>query len=417
MNTERVIVIGGGQAGFEAVTRLRANGFAGRVTLVSDECEAPYQRPPLSKAYLHEHDNDALALRPSSFYATNDIGLECGRAVTAIDRRRQLIELSDGATMAYDHLILATGARNRPLPTPGASTAGVHYLRTAAEASELVGALRSCTSLVVIGAGFIGLEVAAAARKKHIGVTVIEALDRPMARALSKPMSEYFANEHLRHGVDLRLNTSVSDILAIDGRASGVRTSDGEIVPADVVVVGIGVLPNSELADRAGLPTHNGIIVDRHLRTPDPHIWAIGDCAAFPLQDSDELVRLESVQNAVDQARCVAAQLTGVRKPYCEVPWFWSEQYESKLQMVGLMAASDTHVVRGSLAERSFSVFGFRSGQLVGAESVNMARDHMAARKMLGCAMPLTPEQAADPTYDLKAAVKEFSQREALARN
>lgn len=195
------------------------------------------------------------------------------------------------------------------------------------------------------------------------------------------------------------------------GHVSAVRVSDGTTIPADTVLIGIGVLPNTELADSAGLPTHNGIIVDRHLRTPDPRVWAIGDCAAFPVADCDALVRLESVQNAVDHARCVAAQLIGGSDGYQEVPWFWSEQYDSRLQMVGRMSTADTHVLRGSIPQKSFSVLGFRSDRLVGVESVNAVRDHMAARKAVACGMPVTPAQIADADFDLKASVKEFQTR------
>ncbi|GAB40278.1 NAD(P)/FAD-dependent oxidoreductase [Gordonia sputi] len=408
MSTDRVVIVGGGQAGFEAATRLRANGFDGQVALIGDEATEPYQRPPLSKAYLQEGDHDSLALRPRDHYLSHNIRLECGRSVTAIDRRHQRVELDNGAALDYDHLVLATGARNRPLPVPGADLEGVFYLRTADEASALVAALATCTSLVVIGAGFIGLEVAAAARKRDVAVTVVEALNRPMTRALSAPMSDYFAAEHVCHGVDLRLETGVTQLLGVAGHVSAVRVSDGTTIPADTVLIGIGVLPNTELADSAGLPTHNGIIVDRHLRTPDPRVWAIGDCAAFPAADSDALVRLESVQNAVDHARCVAAQLVGGSDGYHEVPWFWSEQYDSKLQMAGRMSTADTHVLRGSIPRKSFSVFGFRSDRLVGVESVNAVRDHMAARKALACGMPVTPTQIADAAFDLKASIKEF---------
>ena len=414
MSTERIVIVGSGQAGFEAAVSLRSHGFAGSITLIGDESGVPYQRPPLSKAYLHsEPDRDSLALRPSQYFDEHRITLACGKPVVHIDRDNQRVELIDATTFEYDHLILATGARNRTLPVPGAELPGVHYLRTAAEAESLTASMAACTSLVVVGAGFIGLEVAAAARKKGIEVTVVEAMPRPMARALSEVMSEYFSTAHTDHGVDMRLSTGVEKIIAADGRAAGVATSTGDIIRADAVVVGIGVLPNIEQAALAGLQVDNGIVVDEYLRTGDPHISAIGDCAAYPIAGSAGLVRLESVQNAVDQARCVAGQITGSATKYHSVPWFWSEQYESKLQMAGLTAGADTHVVRGSVDSGAFSIFCFAGERLLGVESVNKPRDHMAARKILASGMPLTPAQAADITFDLKQAIAEHKDRQA----
>jgi 3-phenylpropionate/trans-cinnamate dioxygenase ferredoxin reductase component len=406
MSIDRVVIVGSGQAGFEAAVSLRSHGFSGSITVVGDEAGVPYQRPPLSKAYLHcEPDRESLALRPAQYFEEHNIALACGKPVVRIDRSAHRVELVDGTTVEYDHLILATGARNRTLPVPGADLPGVHYLRTAGEAECLTATMASCSSLVVIGAGFIGLEVAAAARKKGLDVTVIEAMDRPMARALSEVMSHYFSTTHTEHGVHMCLSTGVERITEADGRASGVATTSGDFIRADAVVVGIGVVPNVELAAFAGLPVDNGIIVNEYLRTTDDRISAIGDCAAYPVTGATGLVRLESVQNAVDQARCIASQLTGTSTPYRSVPWFWSEQYESKLQMAGLTAGADTHVVRGSVDGGSFSIFCFLGNRLLGVESVNKPRDHMAARKILACGMPLTPEQAADTDFDLKLAI------------
>ncbi|MGX4708295.1 FAD-dependent oxidoreductase [Rhodococcus sp. DMF-1] len=408
MSTPRVVVVGSGQAGFEAAVSLRGHGFDGAVSLIGDESGVPYQRPPLSKAYLRsEPDRDSLALRPARYFTEHDIELRCGKPVARLHRIDRRVELVDGSTADYDHLILATGARNRRLPVPGADAAGVHYLRTAAEAEALTAQMKACSSLVVIGAGFIGLEVAAAARKNGLPVTVVEAMARPMARALTETMSQFYSSLHLAHGVDLRLSTGVERIVVDDGRARGVITCDGETIPADAVVIGIGVVPNTELAEHAGLQVANGIVVDAHLRTSDERISAIGDCAAFPGVSDEGLVRLESVQNAVDQARCIAAQLTGTETAYRSVPWFWSEQYEAKLQIAGLTTGTDTSVVRGSVADGAFSVFCFRQGRLLGVESVNRPRDHMAARKMLACTMPLTPEQARDVDFDLKHSLSQ----------
>lgn len=333
-----------------------------------------------------------------------------GRPVLCVDRPQRHVEPIDGSRLPYDHLILATGARNRLLPVPGAAAHGVHYLRTADEAENLAAALGSCASVVIVGAGFIGLEVAAAARKKGLTVTVVEAMDRPMARVLSAPMCSFFSHEHDRNGVRMLFGSCVERVTVENNRAAGIVTTSGERIVADAVVVGIGVVPNTELAESAGLPVCNGIAVDQYLRTPDPRISAIGDCATFPFWDGPELVRLESVQNAVDQARCVADQLAGATQdPYRAVPWFWSEQYGSKLQIAGLTSGADVHVIRGSVSSGSFSVFCFHDQTLLGVESVNNPRDHMTARKLLTSRMPLSPEQAADEDFDLKSAVKSYT--------
>ncbi|BBY61907.1 NAD(P)/FAD-dependent oxidoreductase [Mycolicibacterium helvum] len=406
--TAGVVIIGGGQGGFETAIRLRANGFQMPVTLISDEDEVPYQRPPLSKSCLVDGlDRDLLRLRPARYFPDHDITLIRGVAATAIDRPRQRVLLSDRSHLPYDHLVLALGARNRILPVVGAGATGVHYLRTVADADGLQADLGRCASIAIIGAGFIGLEVAAAARKRGLSVTVIESLARPMARAVSPIVSDYFLKQHAAHGVRLATRTGVDTILTERGTVTGIRTTIGEDIHAEAVVVGIGVIPNTELAEEAGLPTQNGVIVDRQLRTVDQRIFAIGDCAAFPARSGSELVRLESVQNAVDHARCVAAQLTtGPDMRYQDIPWFWSQQYSYKLQIAGLTSAASDFVLRGSFESGSFSVFCYQQESLLGVESVNAPHDHLAARKILAAGMLLTREQSADTGFDLKSAVK-----------
>lgn len=256
---------------------------------------------------------------------------------------------------------------------------------------------------MVIGGGFIGLEVAAAARTRGVTTTIVESLDRPMARAVSETVSKFFVDEHARHEVQWRLNTSVTEIVEKNGRAGGVRIATGEVIDADIIVVGIGVMPNTELAERAGLAVDNGIVVDLHLLTEDPAISAIGDCASYPNTAGTGRLRLESIQNAVDHARCVANRLVGNDLPYQSVPWFWTEQYASKLQMAGLVTGYDNTVVRGSLEEGAFSVFCFAGDRLLGVESVNRTRDHMAARKLLAAGKSLSRDECADPAVDLKA--------------
>lgn len=401
---DSVVIVGAGQAGFEAATSLRSKGYAGDITVIGDEAGVPYQRPPLSKAYLKgQADPDSVALRPLDYFPAHRIDLRCAYPVVDIDRPGKTVELANGTRVGYDHLILATGTRNRTLPVPGADLPGVQYLRTLSEAQQLAGELTFCTSVVVIGGGFIGLEVAAAARGHGAAVTVVEALDRPMARAVSEAISSFFVDEHTRHGVTWRLGTGVTEIVEKQGRAAGVRTGDGDIIDADIIVVGIGVIPNTELAERAGLAVDNGIVVDLHLLTDDPAISAIGDCASYPNTAGTGRLRLESIQNAVDHARCVANRLVGNDLPYESVPWFWTEQYTSKLQMAGLVTGYDHTIVRGSLADGAFSVFCFAGERLLGVESVNRTRDHMAARKLLAAGKTLSREQVEDPEVDLKA--------------
>ncbi|BBZ58131.1 NAD(P)/FAD-dependent oxidoreductase [Mycolicibacterium phocaicum] len=402
-----VVIVGAGQAGIETAVALRSKGFQDGIIIYGDEPCAPYQRPPLSKEFLKAStDSDDIALRPAAYFDRHQIELRCGVTVAEIDRAAHRVMLSDGTTQDYQHLVLATGTRNRRIAVPGADSGRVHYLRTLAEANALTAHLTSCASVVVIGAGFIGLEVAAAARAHGASVTVVEATERPMGRAISQEMSHYFASLHRRHQVRLLLNTAVAEIVENDCAAATVVTASGDRIDADLIVVGIGVIPNTEIASAAGLAVDNGIVVDARLSTADPHVSAIGDCAAYPHPSGLGLVRLESVQNAVDHARCVAARLTGQPCAYDKVPWFWTEQFVAKLQMAGLLGDYDHTVVRGEPERDSFSVFCFRGDTLLAVESVNAARDHMTARKLLAARLTITPEQAADSTVDLKAALE-----------
>lgn len=403
----QIVIAGGGQAGFQTAMSLRQNGFDGRILLVGDEPGLPYQRPPLSKAYLTgDMSRDGLDLRPATFFTKEQIEL-IADCVDSVDRQARRVTLRTGGTLAYDHLVLATGARNRLLNIEGADSAGVHLLRTAADAERLRAALAGAQRAVVIGAGFIGLEIAAGLRKRGIDVTVLEALDRVMARAVTPELSAYFARYHAENGTRLLFKTGAVRLTQSGGHVDGVETSDGAVLPADLVVIGVGVAPNVELAASAGLPVDNGIVVDKHLLTADPHISAIGDCAAFPSIDTGRRVRLESVQNAVDQARCVAARLTGRPHAYGAVPWFWSDQGTLKLQMVGLTQGWTDTVVIGDPAAASFSVLCFAGSRLIGIESVNRPADHMAGRRLLAGATSLTPEMARAPGFDLKAFAKQ----------
>jgi 3-phenylpropionate/trans-cinnamate dioxygenase ferredoxin reductase subunit len=406
MTAAAVLIAGAGHAGFQLAVSLRQLGYEGRVCLINDEAHLPYQRPPLSKAYLKgEGRPDSLMFRPEKFYHDQHIELIADRAVS-IDRPARKLLLASGAALDYAHLVLATGARNRLLDIPNANQADVLYLRILDESEALRLRIASARHVVVIGAGFIGLEFAATARAKGLEVDVIELGARVMARAVTAEISEYFQQRHTAAGIRIHFGVQATSIESDGTRVTGVSLSDGRHVPADLVVVGVGVLPNIELAAAAGLPVASGIIVDEQLLTSDPDISAIGDCALFASPRFGGSLRLESVQNATDHARCVAARLTGNAKTYDGQPWFWSDQGDDKLQIAGLTTGYDRVVVRGDPAQRSFSAFCYREGRLVGVESVNRAADHVFGRKILGLNRSIAPEQAVDLDFDLKAAVK-----------
>lgn len=403
MTGASVVIIGAGQAGFQVATSLRDQGFDGRIFLIGEEPHLPYERPPLSKDFLlGSKKAEDLRFRPQEHYTARNIELLAGEQAVTLDRQSRKVTLRSGATLGYDHLVFATGARNRALDT-ASGLDGVTYLRTLRDAEALRQRLDAGQDFVIIGAGFVGLELAAALRKLHKSVRVLETAPRVMGRAVSAPISDFFAAAHRSWGSELVFDKKVAEVVASGGTVRGVRSADGVFYPADLVLIGIGVLPNAELAAAAGLPVSNGIVVDEYLRTPDPAISAIGDCAAFPSRYCAGPVRLESVQNAVDQARCVAARLTGRAAPYDAVPWFWSDQGQLKLQMVGLTSGADQMVVRGDPREGKFSVFCYRNGKIAGIESVNRPADHMFGRKLMAAGADLAPSQASNTSFDLKA--------------
>ncbi len=419
MSQLSVVVIGSGQGGFQVAHSLRQDGFAGRITLVGDEPYLPYQRPPLSKAYLlGKQDADGLLLRQPDFYAQEKIELSFPERVIAVDRVAKKVELASGKYIAYDNLVLATGARVRELPVEGASLEnmrlentrlenkrldGVFYMRTLDDAKAIERRLPQAKNIVVIGGGFIGLEFAAVARQLGKQVTVVEALPRLMARVVAPVMSNYFAGVHQAHGVDLRLGVGVTRLLDVNGKIESIELADGSLLPADLIVVGIGVIANDELASEAGLECQNGVLVDGYLRTGDPSIYAIGDCVQHENIFAGARIRVESVQNAVDQARSVASSILGNNAPYRSVPWFWSDQYDLKLQMVGISTGFDQTVLRGETASNRFSVFYYRQAKLIGIDSVNRAADHMLGRRLIGQGLSVPPEVAADEAADLKS--------------
>src|ERR1700682_13793 len=400
-----VLIIGAGHAGFQLAASLRQHGLGERVCLINDEAHLPYQRPPLSKAYLKgEGRPDSLMFRPDKFYREQNIEL-IGDRVVSIDRTARRLKLASGASLEYGHLVLATGARTRLLDIPNANLDGVRYLRTLDESEALRQRIAPGQRVVVVGAGFIGLEFAATARAKGLEVDVVELGARVMARAVTAEISEFFQERHTAAGIRIHLGVQATSIESDGTSVTGVSLSDGRHLAADLVVVGVGVLPNVELAAEAGLPVASGIIVNEQLLTSDPNISAIGDCALFASPRFGASLRLESVQNATDHARCVAARLTGDAKTYDGLPWFWSDQGDDKLQIAGLTTGYDRVVVRGDREQRSFSAFCYKSGQLVGIESINRASDHVFGRRILAMNRSIEPEQAADASFDLKAAL------------
>jgi 3-phenylpropionate/trans-cinnamate dioxygenase ferredoxin reductase subunit len=405
MSDGPVIIVGAGHGGYQVAASLRQAGFAGRVCLINDEAHLPYQRPPLSKAYIKGSAGpESLMFRPEKFYHDQNIELIAGRAAS-IDRAGHKVHLASGETLGYGHLVLATGARNRLLDLPNANLPDVKYLRILDESEALRAIMPSKTRAVIIGAGFIGLEFAATARIKGLEVDVLELAPRVMARAVTAEVSEYFQERHREAGIRIHLGVQATSIEAEGGKVTGVSLSDGRHLPADLVVVGVGVLPNIELAAEAGLPVAAGIIVDEYLATADPAISAIGDCALFASPRFGGSLRLESVQNATDHARCLAARLTGDKKPYDGHPWFWSDQGDDKLQIAGLTTGYDRVVLRGSPANKAFSAFCYKGDRLLGIESINRAGDHMFGRRLQAMDRSITPEQAADESFDLKSAL------------
>lgn len=400
-----VVVLGAGQAGLQVAASLRELGYQGDVTLVGDEPFAPYQRPPLSKAYLAGTAPEAmLFMQEPAYFEQHRIAFTPGDAAVAVDRELRQVDLASGAYLTYDHLVFATGTRNRSLPCVEGEMAGVLSLRTLDDARALAGGIASAQNIVVIGAGFLGLEAATVATGMGRSVRVIEAGPRALGRVVSEPVSAIVRRAHEARGVCFDFDAAVVALHGTDGVVSAVELQSGERIPADLVLVSIGVVPNSELAAAAGLWVHNGIVVDRELLTEDPAISAIGDCAAFPFaSEDDRMVRLESVQNAVDQARCVAERIMGQSQPYDQVPLFWSDQAGLRLQIAGLTCGGEHAVVRGDPTGSAFSVFCYRDGRLVAVESVSRLPDHMQARKLLRAGISPTPEQAADPGFDLKS--------------
>lgn len=398
---ERIVVIGGGQAAAQAVVTLRAEGFAGALCIVAEEPFAPYQRPPLSKAYLAgTFERERLFLKPQSFYAEAGCELILGVAATSIDRSARIAHLADGRSLPYDRLLIATGSRVRRLPVKGSGLPGIFHLRGIDDVDRLRAAFAEGGHLAVVGGGYIGLEVASVAIRRGLAVTVFESLDRVMARAVSPELSSFYEEEHRRAGVRFELGASVEWFDGTD-RLRAVRAG-GKTCPVDFALVGVGIRPNVELAEAAGLACDDGIVVDDCTRTADPAIFAAGDCTRHIGRDGTP-VRLESVQNAIDQAKHAALAMLDRPVPYREVPWFWSDQYDLKLQIAGLSRAADVRVRRGDPATRKFAVFHLRDGCIAAVEAVNAAAEYIVGRKMIAGLVAVDAARLADPAVPMKS--------------
>jgi len=397
------VIVGTGQAGFQTAASLRAEGYAEPITLIGGEPQIPYQRPPLSKGFaLGQQDFESIELRPEKFYQDHRINLIAGKRVTQIDRATRHVKLESGEELRYEKLVLAVGSRNRKLTVKGAELDGIVYLRSLEEAVVIRDRLKNANAVVVIGGGFIGLELAAVARTMGKAVTVVEALPRLMSRAVAPMISEFFRELHTSKGITVICGATIVAIEGPDGNVRSIALSDGSRWPADLIIAGVGVLPNVELAQGAGLPVANGIAIDEFLQTDDENIFAIGDCAEFPCAFAGTRIRLESVQNAADQAQHVAATIAGRRSAYKALPWFWTDQFNVKLQMAGISNGHDRTVMRGNAEFGKFSLFYFKGERLVGIDSLNRPLDHMMGRKLMSAHVPLTPGQAADESFDLK---------------
>jgi 3-phenylpropionate/trans-cinnamate dioxygenase ferredoxin reductase subunit len=402
----RVIIIGAGQAGGETAQRLRQGGFEGEITLIGEEPAAPYQRPPLSKAYLKgEYDIDRLMLRPASVYQEERIALLTKTRGVWIDRANRKVRVEGGRELPYDALVLATGAKPRKLPLVGADLDGVYLFRTAADVDAVRTRFVSGANLIVIGAGYIGLEVAAVARQCGLDVTVVETAVRPLARVTSPEVAGFFLDEHTRQGVRFVLGGQPALIKGSD-RVTGVALSDGAELPADLVIAGIGVTPDIAIAEQCGLTVNNGIVTDRQCRTSDPNIFAIGDCAARPMVHYEgRIARLESVHNAVEGAKIVAATLTGGKEHTEEAPWFWSDQYDLKLQIAGLFHGYDHVVFRGVMADRAFAAFYYKGDKLIAVDAVNRPAEYLGAKMLIQTNRTLPPNVIEDMSRPMKELV------------
>ena len=403
---KNLVIVGGGQSAAQCVLTLKRNDFKNKITLISEEKHIPYQRPPLSKEYLSDEVAlERVYMKSKEFYDQNNVEIISSTKVIAIDRSKKSLTLSNTENLQYENLVLATGSRVRKLEVEGSHLSNINYLRTIEEANQLKKYFKLGKTLVVIGAGYIGLEVAAAAIKKGLGVTVIEMDDRVMKRTVDPIISKYFDSLHRSKGAEIILNAALE---RFEGRkeVEKVICSNGKILEADGVVVGVGIIPNQEIAKSAGLNCNNGIVVDEFGRTEDPFIFACGDCTNHPNPSLNKNLRLESVHNALEQAKTVAFSLIGKPEKYDQVPWFWSDQYEAKLQIVGLSGDHDEIVTRGSMAERNFMLFFLKKGELIAINSVNNPKEFLISKKLVANKLKISSDVLCDQSTDLKNLLK-----------
>ncbi|MEM1105280.1 MAG: FAD-dependent oxidoreductase [Pseudomonadota bacterium] len=402
-SNEHVTLIGGGQAGAQVAFSLRGWGFDGPITLLCEEDAPPYQRPPLSKAFLKgELPEERLYLKPEQWYSDNRVEVVRSTRAEAIDRAARRVRLTGGASVDYDRLVIATGSRPRPLPLPGADLSNVFELRGLADVKSLAPVMEPGRHMVIIGAGYIGLEAAAVARQMGLEVTVLEMAPRVLARVTSPLMSEFYEREHTAKGVDIRLGAGLASLSGEAGAVNCARLGDGTEIAADIVLVGIGILPNTELAEEAGIACKDGILVDRDGKTNDPRVYAAGDCAHRPLVHFGRSGRLESVHNAIEQGKLIAASLLGRPRPPEDTPWFWSDQYDLKLQIAGLSEGYDEIAVRGDPGARRFAAFYLRQGQLLAVDAVNSAPEFLASKRLIAAGAKLAAETLTDTSVSMK---------------
>lgn len=395
-----IVIVGAGHAAGQAAASLRQEGYEDKIVIIGDEAHVPYQRPPLSKAYLAgEQGIERVYLRPEKFYADKNVTVKTDTAVTTIDTAAKTVSTDAGETIAYEHLLIATGGRPRKLNVPGSDLGGIHYLRTIADVDAIRADFAEGKKLVIVGGGYIGLEVASVAVKYGLEVHVLEMEERILQRVTTPAMSAYYHQLHTGRGVHLHTSTTVTGFSG-EGSVSAVQCGD-ESIPADLVIVGIGIVPNTEIAEAAGIACDNGIVVDDHCRTSAPDVYSAGDCTNHPNPLLDRRLRLESVPNAMEQARVVAANMTGGDKVYASIPWFWSDQYELKLQMVGFSSDGDSHVIRGDMDANEFAVFYLKDGKVVAADAVNSPKEFMICKQLIG--KEVDAAALADSESDLKA--------------
>lgn len=402
-DAKNIVIIGGGQAGAQACASLRQWGYAGAIDMICEEAALPYQRPPLSKAYMKgEFEKERLFFKGAEWYADQNVELHMSAVAKRIDRPAQTVEVEGGATLSYDALIVSTGSRPRTLPMENADAPNVFDLRGIDDVDQIKPHMSAGQRLVIIGAGYIGLEAAAVARQMGLEVTVLEMADRVLARVTSPVISEFYETEHRAQGVEIKTGAKLSTLIAENGKVTAAQLEGGEEIPADLVLIGIGILPNIELAEEAGIACSNGILVDEDARTNDPRIFAAGDCAARPLVHYGRRGRLESVHNAIEQGKLAAAAIIGKDRPKEDCPWFWSDQYDLKLQIAGLNQGYDDVVVRGEPSERKFAAFYLKSGKLIAVDAVNAPPEFIVAKKLIIAGASIAPEVLSNTSTSMK---------------